>query len=60
MSALLESCKEVITIGGTVGTIGVGAMAKLWSSLTKCQTSLEEALKRSDSRLDAILAKLRS
>lgn len=54
-----DSCKEILALGGAVGTLGVGAIGKLWMSLMRCQGALDEAFKRSEQRLDALLSKLR-
>lgn len=55
----LELCKEIVIVGGTVGTGLTSACVALWRALTRCQDSRDQFLEQEHARVDALLASRR-
>jgi hypothetical protein len=55
----VEFCKEIIVIGGTVGTGLTSACVALWKALTRCQDSRDQFLSQEHARVDALIGSRR-
>ncbi len=52
----LEVCKEIVIVGGTVGTGLTSACVALWRALIRCQDSRDRFLEQEHARVDGLLA----